>query len=308
MATYTFETPSGISITREHHNKPLSGEIDELIDALDRKRGIFLTSTYEFPGRYSKWCIGFVDPPIAFSARDRVFEIIALNARGLVLLAAFERTLKGISAIERFARSHDRIEGVIRPPSEFFPEEQRSRQPSFFSVLRGLIEGLACDDHYLGFYGAFGYDLVFQFEDITKRLSREADQRDLVLYLPDRILVEDSGSGAIDLYSYEFTTAEGSTAGLARASEEDPYRDDIGPTVLERTAATRHRSRSRGRRSSAAICSRSFSARPSPRVAAGRRAPSSATSAAPIPLPMAHSSILATANSWSRHRRRCSCA
>jgi len=237
MATHTFETSSGISITREHHSKPLAGEIDDLIETLDRRRGIFLTSTYEFPGRYSKWCVGFVDPPIAFSAKDHTFEIIALNSRGLVLLPAFETILKSITAIERFARVSDRITGVIRPLSEHFPEEQRSRQPSFFSVLRGLINGLACQDQYLGFYGAFGYDLVFQFEEITKRLSRTADQRDLVLYLPDQLLVEDNNSGSIDVYSYEFATPEASTVGLPRASVQDPYRDGGGPKFLNRHAA-----------------------------------------------------------------------
>ncbi|MEW6645524.1 MAG: anthranilate synthase component I [Pseudomonadota bacterium] len=237
MVTHTFETPSGISITREHHSRLSAGEIDDLIDTLDRRRGIFLTSTYEFPGRYSKWCVGFVDPPIVFSAKNRTFEIIALNARGLVLLPAFEKILSGIAAIERFATSPDRIKGDIRPPSEYFPEEQRSRQPSFFSVLRGLIEGLACEDHYFGFYGAFGYDLVFQFEDITRRLSRSADQRDLVLYLPDQVVVEDGNSGLIDLYSYEFATPEASTVGLPRAGEEDSYRADGSPKVFERHAA-----------------------------------------------------------------------
>lgn len=228
MVTDRFETSSGISIIRRHHSAPLSTEIDDLIDSLDRRRGLFLTSTYEFPGRYSKWCVGFVDPPIVFSAKDRSFEIIALNARGGVLLAVFGKILAGINAVERLATSSNRIQGAIRQPSEHFPEELRSRQPSFFSVLRGLIDGLACKDQYLGFYGAFGYDLVFQFEQSAKRLSRSPDQRDLVLYLPDRILVEDNNSGSIDIYSYEFDIPGSSTVGLPRGTEEAPYRSDAG--------------------------------------------------------------------------------
>src|SRR5206468_7472024 len=82
--------------------------------------------------------------------------------------------------------SDDRIAGQIRESEKRFPEEQRSRQPSIFSVLRALIHLFASpEDQHLGFYGAFGYDLVFQFEPMPLRLPRPGDPRDLVLYLSD---------------------------------------------------------------------------------------------------------------------------
>ena len=43
----------------------------------------------------------------------------------------------------------------------------------------------------LGLYGAFGYDLTFQFETVALTQRRDATQRDLVLYLPDEIMVID---------------------------------------------------------------------------------------------------------------------
>ena len=42
------------------------------------------------------------------------------------------------------------------------------------------------DDEHLGLYGAFGYDLVFQFEPMSSARAPD-DQRDLVLYLPDEL-------------------------------------------------------------------------------------------------------------------------
>ena len=82
--------------------------------------------------------------------------------------------------------------GEVRASGERFPEEERSRQPSVFSVLRALVELFASpEDEHLGLYGAFGYDLAFQFEPITLRLARPDDQRDLVLYLPDELLIVD---------------------------------------------------------------------------------------------------------------------
>lgn len=50
------------------------------------------------------------------------------------------------------------------------------------------------DDPQLGLYGSFGYDLTFQFEPIRLKQDRSDEQRDVVLYVPDRILVVDQVS------------------------------------------------------------------------------------------------------------------
>ena len=42
---------------------------------------------------------------------------------------------------------------------------------------------------YLGLYGAFGYDLIYQFERIEHYKSKRDQQRDMVVYLPDEIYV-----------------------------------------------------------------------------------------------------------------------
>ncbi len=42
-----------------------------------------------------------------------------------------------------------------------------------------------------GLYGAFGYDLVFQFEPIELRHSRDMAPPDLHLYLPDDLVIID---------------------------------------------------------------------------------------------------------------------
>ena len=55
---------------------------------------------------------------------------------------------------------------------------------------RALIDLFGYDlEVQLGLYGAFGYDLTFQFETIALTQRRDATQRDLVLYLPDEIMV-----------------------------------------------------------------------------------------------------------------------
>ena len=73
-----------------------------------------------------------------------------------------------------------------------------------FTALREITAAFACEDPHLGLYGAFGYDLAFQFEPVRPRLERPATQRDLVLHLPDEIWILDRKREEAVRYSYEF--------------------------------------------------------------------------------------------------------
>jgi anthranilate synthase len=64
------------------------------------------------------------------------------------------------------------------------------------------------------------------------RLPRFADQRDLVLYLPDEILIVDHMRQQAAQHRYEFATGGRSTDGLPRATEEARYRPDLMPKTL----------------------------------------------------------------------------
>ena len=112
---------------------------------------------------------------------------------------------------------------VVVPEGEgAFTEEERSRQPTVFSVLREIVAAFGCADPHLGLYGAFGYDLAFQFEPVRLRLDRPRDQRDLVLHLPDEIYVVDRRREEAVVYRYEFTAGGASTAGHARETADTP--------------------------------------------------------------------------------------
>jgi anthranilate synthase len=229
----SFTTKGGIAIAREIALQPYSPADNRLAEALDQKRGVLFSSSFEFPGRYTRWDMGFVDPPLMFSATGRGFTVEALNARGKVLIPAIATALAGMELAKVEAATDTRVGGTIRVSETRFPEEQRSRQPSVFSVLRALIDLFrSSEDEHLGFYGAFGYDLVFQFEPMKLRLPRPADQRDLVLYLPDEILIVDHMRQQAAVHRYDFTVAGKSTAGLPRETSEATYRPDLIPPVL----------------------------------------------------------------------------
>ena len=78
-------------------------------------------------------------------------------------------------------------------------------------------------DGQLGLYGAFGYDLTFQFEPIKLSQARDENQRDLLLYLPDKIVVVDQDKHDAWTVSYEFCVNQRSTQGLPRVGTYEPF-------------------------------------------------------------------------------------
>ncbi|HYD32088.1 MAG TPA: anthranilate synthase, partial [Azospirillaceae bacterium] len=219
MTPHAYRTQGGLDIRRTVEALPYPDATAPLIAALDSRRGVLLSSGYEVPGRYTRWDLGFIDPPLGLTARGRTLRIEALNERGLVLLPPIADAL-GLPPT---------ASGVldVRVPeaTERVPEELRSRQPSVFSAIRRLVELFASpEDRHLGLYGAFGYDLAFQFEPIRLRLDRPDDQRDLVLYLPDELVVVDHAARTAARHRYDFFIPTTSTEHRPRGGAEHRYR------------------------------------------------------------------------------------
>jgi len=226
-----YRTRGGVEVHRSSVVESYADAMKKLARQLDDQRGLLLSSSYEYPGRYTRWDIGFVNPPLQLTAYNRDCTIAALNRRGEILLPALYHGLKEHADLLSITHDANNITLVIRQPDVAFSEEQRSRQPSVFSVLRSLIDlfGSECDA-YLGLYGAFGYDLGFQFEDVQRFQQRGEDHRDLVLYLPDQILVTDHQSGDTICHNYEFvcrswesSKLSETTGGLRRRGVTESY-------------------------------------------------------------------------------------
>jgi anthranilate synthase len=221
----SFVTAGGITIRRERHATPYAGAIDTYVDALASRRGAVFSSNYEYPGRYTRWDTAIVDPPVVISARGRSMRIEALNARGEALLPIFARALTGLEDVTLTQTTRQRLALKIAEPGRVVSEEERSRVPSVFTVLRAIVALFGTDeDPSLGLYGAFGYDLAFQFDPVDYKLRRAESQRDLVLYLPDEILVVDHHQAKAWHDRYDYSGAGFSTAGLPRGGEDQPFR------------------------------------------------------------------------------------
>ena len=227
-----FVTAGGIAITRERHEQPYAGAIDAYIDGLDSRRGAVFSSNYEYPGRYTRWDTAIIDPPLVISARGRSMRIEALNKRGEVLLPVVAKAMLALDDVSLTQTTRQRLALTIAEPKRAFTEEERSRAPSVFTVLRAITALFHTDqDANLGLYGAFGYDLAFQFDPVDYKLERAESQRDLVLYLPDEILVVDHYSATAWTDRYDYAGDGFSTEGLARDGAEEPFKpaDRIPP-------------------------------------------------------------------------------
>jgi anthranilate synthase len=187
---------------------------------LDRHRGIYLSSGYEYPGRYSRWDIASTCPPLEIVAYDRRVEFRPLNERGSKLAALLHAVLASHPHWEEFGFESGILAGRLKPLPALFPEEERSKQPSAFTILRAFIEEFRGEeDSHLGLMGAFGYDLLFQFEPIEKKLPR-AGHKDLHLYFCDDIWLMDRKKEQVERYQYDFTRDAVSTSGLPRTGEK----------------------------------------------------------------------------------------
>src|SRR5580692_1438865 len=114
MQRKTYTTKGGISVEREIAVGPYSPADNALAEALDTRRGVLFSSSFEFPGRYTRWDMGFVDPPLMLSARGRSFTIEALNPRGALLMPPVADALKSLDAVAIGAADDRRIDGTMR--------------------------------------------------------------------------------------------------------------------------------------------------------------------------------------------------
>ncbi|WP_407166470.1 anthranilate synthase component I [Bradyrhizobium sp. ORS 111] len=200
-----------------------ASRLDDLIALLDRCRGVVLSSGTTVPGRYESFDLGFADPPLALETSGTDFALSALNPRGEVLIAFLADVLREPCVVIS-ERSATKLSGHIIRGAAPVEEDQRTRRASVMSLVRDMVAAFASNaDPLLGLFGAFAYDLVFQIEDIVQKRPREADQRDIVLYVPDRLLAYDRATGRGVVLTYDFAWKGKSTAGRSHETGASLY-------------------------------------------------------------------------------------
>ena len=222
MPKLSYNTPGGITVTRLESAIPYHKGLKRLLHKLDRYRGIYLSSGYEYPERYSRWDVASIAPPLEIVAAGRQVDFRPLNERGEVLNKILHPLLARHPHWEQFDFEGTSLRGRLKPLPKLFPEEERSKQPSAFSILRALLDEFRTkDDSRLALVGAFGYDLLFQFDPIELKLPRDG-HKDLHLFLCDDIYYMDRKKERIERYRYDFARGELSTVSHERTATAVP--------------------------------------------------------------------------------------
>ena len=222
MKSLQYVTPSGIRVIRTASSTSYHKGLKHLLRKLDTRRGMYLSSGYEYPERYSRWDIASICPPLEIIARQRDVAIRPLNARGEILSKLLLPVLADHPHWESFGPEGSGLRGRLKPLPKLFPEEERSKQPSPFSILRTLLHEFRSDqDSRLALAGAFGYDLLLQFDPIELKLPRD-DTKDLHLFLCDDIYYMDRKKEQIERFQFDFEANDLSTRGLPRTGARVP--------------------------------------------------------------------------------------
>src|ERR1022692_3513216 len=140
MRELKYSTKSGIAVTRVVSKVSFKNGLKSLLKDLDSHRGVYLSSGYESPGRYARWVFASTRPPLEIVATGRDVEFRPLNPRGEMLNRMLEPVLQGHPHWDSFGRRGASLHGRLQPLPKLFAEEERSKQPSAFSILRALIE------------------------------------------------------------------------------------------------------------------------------------------------------------------------
>ena len=228
MNNSTFTTQGGVKIEKGITSLNAEHALDKIYQYIDTKKGALFVSNYEVPDRYSRWDLGFVHPALELIARKQQFEINALNPNGTRLLKLIAPVLQNHPHLKSLIFESDsnfpveKLSGTVKTRPDFFAEEERSRQPSVFSVIRKTFELFRSGDPYLGLYGAFGYDLVYQFEKIEAKHKRDPEQTDCHLFLPVELVVVDRQKEEAYKIEYHIHTPDGMTESWWNTGDEFP--------------------------------------------------------------------------------------
>jgi anthranilate synthase len=122
-----YVTGTGIKVLRRIEELAYESALNIPLADIDQFKGAVFASGYEYPGRYSRWDIAFLNPPLQIICYGRDFVIDALNARGKILADFLFRPLSQNPHVAKMERSESGIKGAIVPTTGFFPEEQTTQ-------------------------------------------------------------------------------------------------------------------------------------------------------------------------------------
>jgi len=187
-----FTTEHNVQVLFQREQLKDNAVLEKIIDRLDYEKGMVLSSGVDYPGRYNRWEVGFVNPPVEIIALKSGIKFAALNDRGVFILKFLKSILLDNDLIKLVSESKCMFEVSIESGNKVFTEEQRSHQPSLITPLNILTKEFSqLSENMLGFFGAFGYELLFEFESCVLSKTRTGQEEIYHLFFVDELYVVD---------------------------------------------------------------------------------------------------------------------
>src|ERR1700760_1508992 len=121
-----YRTRGGLEVSRTVERFAGGSKLDELIELIDRRRGVVLSSGTTVPGRYESFDLGFADPPLRLESTGFKFFIEAWTARARFVLVFLGKAISD-SCAATTERSAARLTGHIIRGDAPLLEEERTR-------------------------------------------------------------------------------------------------------------------------------------------------------------------------------------
>ena len=121
MREVRYQTPHGIEVSRVTSRLPYRKGLSRFLRQLDTTRGIYLSSGYEYPGRYSRWDIVSVRPPLELVSFQREVTFRPLNERGAAINRMLAPVLADHPHWDKFGLENGELRGTLKPMPRLFP-------------------------------------------------------------------------------------------------------------------------------------------------------------------------------------------
>src|ERR1700760_3368842 len=115
MREVQYTTPHGIIVSRVASALPFAEGCGDFLRELDEYRGIYLSSGYEYPGRYSRWDIVSVRPPVELIGFQREVTFRPLNDRGVAINKMLAAVLQDHPHWDDFQDEDGTLRGRLKP-------------------------------------------------------------------------------------------------------------------------------------------------------------------------------------------------
>src|SRR6202050_603169 len=120
MREYSYTTPHGIQVARTLSKIGYRRGLKPPLCELGSRRGVYFSSGYEYPGRYSRWDFGSTCPPLEIVSYDRRVEFRSLNERGRRIAEILHPVLAAHPHWENFEAINGILEGRLKPLPPLF--------------------------------------------------------------------------------------------------------------------------------------------------------------------------------------------